>query len=61
MRAFVKLREAMSAHKGLAYKLKELEARVAGHDTDIQDIFEAIRQLIGLPSERRQIAGFTPK
>jgi len=61
MRAFVKLREVMSAHKELAYKLKELEARVAGHDTDIQDIFEAIRQLIGLPNERRKITGFTPK
>ncbi len=61
MRAFVKLREVMSVHKELAYKLKELEVRIEGYDSDIKDIFEAIRQLIGLPNEHRKIAGFTPK
>lgn len=61
MRAFVKLRQIFSTHKELAYKLKELEARIAGHDSDIKDIFEAIRQLMGIPGEHRKITGFTPK
>jgi len=61
VKTFVKLREIMSAHKEIAYKLKELEAKIMEHDTDIKDIFEAIRQLMGLPSEHRRIAGFSRK
>lgn len=51
MRAFVKLRQILSAHKELAQKLSELERRLEGHDTDIQGIFEAIRRLTALPEE----------
>jgi nucleoside-diphosphate-sugar epimerase len=58
MRAFVKLRSIVSAHKELMFKLKELENRIEGHDTDIRDIFEAIRQLMGMPAEQRKIRGF---
>lgn len=60
MRAFVTFRKALSTHKGLLYKLEELERRVEMHDVDIKDIFEAIRQLMGLPDEHRKITGFTP-
>ncbi|MFA5356702.1 MAG: hypothetical protein WC301_04785 [Candidatus Omnitrophota bacterium] len=59
VKTFVKLREIMSAHKHIAFKLRELEERIEGHDTDIRDIFEAIRQLVGIPHERRKIRGFT--
>jgi len=58
MRAFVKLRYALSANKQFEIKLKELESRVNVHDKDISDIFEAIRQLIGIPTEKRKIKGF---
>ena len=51
MRAFVKLRQILSTHKELAYKLKELEARIGKHDEDIGSIFEAIRQLMAPPPE----------
>ncbi|OGX14962.1 MAG: hypothetical protein A2166_03725 [Omnitrophica WOR_2 bacterium RBG_13_41_10] len=61
MRAFVKLRGILSTHKELAFKLRELESRIEGHDADIRDIFEAIRQLMGLPSEHRRIDGFSKK
>ena len=56
MRAFVKLREILSAHKELAQKLAELERKAEKHDTQIHAIFEAIRKLM-LPEEpkRRQI------
>jgi len=50
MRAFVKLREILSAHKELAHKLKELEGKIEKHDTEIQAIFDAIRQLMAPPS-----------
>ena len=56
MRAFVKLRELLSTHKELAQKLAELEQKIEKHDTHIQAIFGAIRQLMQ-PEERpkRQI------
>jgi len=61
MRAFVKLREAMVAHKELASQLKVLERKVGEHDEEIQAIFKAIRQLMVPPPEKpkRQI-GFHP-
>jgi len=49
MRAFVKLREILSTHKELAHKLKELEGKIENHDTEIQAIFDAIRQLMAPP------------
>jgi hypothetical protein len=61
MRAFVRLRKIISAHKELAFKLSELERKIEGHDTDIKDIFEAIRQLMGVSYEHRKITGFADK
>ena len=57
VRAFVLMREQLAAHKDLAQKLSELESRVSGHDESIQNLFEAIRQLIEppLPEDRKQI------
>lgn len=46
MRAFVKLRQILSTHKELAYKLSELEKRIEKHDEEIKAIFDAIRQLM---------------
>ena len=56
MRAFVKLRQILSTHKELAHKLTELERKIERHDTDIQAIFEAIRQLMTPPSPQSQKA-----
>ena len=50
-RAFVKLRKLLSTHKDLAAKLKELEGRVDKHNEAIDNIFEAIRQLM-IPEEK---------
>ncbi len=57
VRAFVLMREQLAASKELAQKLSELESRVSGHDEAIQNLFEAIRQLIEppLPEDRKQI------
>jgi len=61
MRAFVKLRYILSANKQFAMKLRELEDKLNIHDKDISDIFEAIRQLMGLPVAGRRVAGFSVK
>ncbi|MGN6553712.1 MAG: ORF6N domain-containing protein [Verrucomicrobiota bacterium] len=53
IRAFISMREQLAAHKELSGKLAELETRVSGHDGAIQDLFEAIRQLIEPPTEAK--------
>ncbi len=57
VRAFVSMRAQLAAHKELAGKLAELEGRITGHDEALQNLFEAIRQLIAppLPENRKQI------
>jgi len=61
MRAFVKLRQILSMNKELAYKLNELERKTEKHDTEIQAIFEAIRQLMApLSLKNRPQIGFKP-
>ncbi|MEK6678279.1 MAG: ORF6N domain-containing protein [Nitrospirota bacterium] len=54
MRAFVKLREILSTHKELAYKLAELEGKIERHDEEIKAIFDAIRQLMSPPPEPKK-------
>ncbi|MDI6752097.1 MAG: ORF6N domain-containing protein [bacterium] len=58
MRAFVKLRQILSTHKELAHKLVELERKIEKHDTEIQAVFEAIRQLMTPPTKEMKKIGF---
>jgi len=59
MRAFTKLKEMLLTHKDLATKLEALERKYANHDKKIQDIFEAIRQLLQpLPVDKKRKIGF---
>ena len=61
MRVFVKLKQILSTHKELAYKLRELEHKIEKHDAEIQAIFEAIRQLMEPPPEKpKPKIGFHP-
>lgn len=47
VQAFVRLGEIPAAHKELAAKLAELEARVELHDENITVLFDAMRELMG--------------
>ena len=58
VKTFVKLREIISTHKELAYKLKELENRVEKHDSKIQVILQAIKQLLEPSKEPKRRIGF---
>ena len=58
MRAFVKLREVLSAHKELAHKLDQLERKIEKHDAEIRSIFQAIRQLMMPPEKTKPKIGF---
>ena len=58
VRAFVKLREFLGAHKKLALKLVQLENRIQEHDEEIAALFEAIRQLMRPPEKPNRRIGF---
>ena len=50
MRAFVKLREVLTTHRELAQKIQELESKYKEHDEKIEEVFDAIRQLLQPPT-----------
>ena len=59
MRAFVKLRKMIYAHKELAGKLSELERKIEKHDHEIIAIFETIRRLMEpMPAQEKRNIGF---
>jgi hypothetical protein len=58
VRAFVKVREVLGAHRELAQKLTELERRVESHDTHIRSLFDAIRQLMEPTATKSRRIGF---
>ncbi len=55
MRTFVKLREMMATHKGLAQKLQQLEKK---YDGQFQIVFDAIRQLIVVEEKPKRSIGY---
>ena len=58
VRAFVRMRHLLAAHKELTGKLSDLERKIGTHDEQIQAIFEAIRQLMTPPEPKRRKIGF---
>jgi hypothetical protein len=63
VRAFVRLRSILAAHKDLAGKLKELEKMLGTHDIQIQGLFEAIQDLMNptIPDEPKRSIGYRPE
>lgn len=60
MRAFVRLREMVSAHKELAAKLAELEGRIDSRDAEVRNMFDAIREWMAPAKEPARRIGFQP-
>jgi len=63
VRAFVQLRDTLIAHKELAQRLDQLEAKIerklSTHDQAIAGILDAIRQLMAPPpAPKRRPIGF---
>jgi hypothetical protein len=58
MRAYVKLRQILATHKDLAQKFEELEKKVSAHDSEIKNIFAAIRQLMTPVEKPKPKIGF---
>ncbi len=55
MRAFVKLREMLSTHAGLARKLEDMEKK---YDSQFKVVFDALRQLMATPAKPSKEMGF---
>jgi hypothetical protein len=55
MRAFVRLRQILASHTGLARRLDALEKK---YDVQFKVVFDAIRELMNPPSSRRRSIGF---
>lgn len=60
VRAFVRLRELLATNRQLAAKIDELENRLDTHDSKIQELIEAIRELMVPPEAPRRKIGFRP-
>jgi phage regulator Rha-like protein len=58
VRAFVRLREMLATNRRLAGKIDELENRLDTHDSTIQDLIEAIKELMTPREPSRVRIGF---
>jgi len=56
--AFVRMRRAIAGNRHILTKLAELERRLEAHDADIQDLMEAIRELMSPAEPSRTRIGF---
>ena len=56
--AFVRMRRAIAGNRHILTKLAELERRLESHDTEIQDLLDAIRELMSPEEPNRRRIGF---
>ena len=61
MRAFVRLRQVLSANKDLSYLFKELKHKVDQHDVEIGLIIRAIEKMIAYENKPKTKIGFHNK
>jgi len=58
IRVFTKMREIILTNKDVLLKLEQLEKEVSKNKHDITLIFQALRQLLSKPAEKRRMIGF---
>jgi phage regulator Rha-like protein len=58
VRAFVRMRELLANNRRLASKINELEHRLETHDSAIQDLIDAIKELMAPEGTSRGKIGF---
>lgn len=58
MRAFVELRRAANSYAEIETRLQQIERGMGEHDGQLEQIFEALRQLIAPPSKPKRPIGF---
>jgi phage regulator Rha-like protein len=58
VRAFVRMREMLVKNRQLAAKINELDRRLETHDTAIQDLIDAIKELMAPEETSKRKIGF---
>ena len=58
VRAFVRMREMLVKNRQLAAKINELDRRLETHDTAIQDLIDAIKELMIPQGTSKRKIGF---
>lgn len=58
VRAFVRMREMLGKNRRLAAKINELDRRLETHDTAIQDLIDAIKELMAPEEGSKRKIGF---
>ena len=58
VRAFVRMRQALAVNQQVMTKLAEIEHRLESHDAEIEELIEAIRELMTPPPANRRRIGF---
>ena len=58
VRAFVRMREMLLKNRQLAAKINELDRRLETHDTAIQDLIDAIKELMAPEQTPKRKIGF---
>jgi phage regulator Rha-like protein len=58
VRAFVRMRELLATNQKIFAKLRELERKVGNHDAQIQEIVEAIQEMMKPPAAPGNKIGF---
>ena len=58
VRAFVRMREMLVKNRHLAAKINELDRRLETHDTAIQDLIDAIKELMAPEGTSKRKIGF---
>lgn len=58
VRAFVRMREGLATNDKMIAKLSELERRVGSHDSDIEEIVAALREMMKPPTSPGRRIGF---
>jgi hypothetical protein len=58
VRAFVRMRELLANNRQLAAKINQLEHRLETHDSAIQELIEAIKELMAPAGAPRRKIGF---
>lgn len=61
LRAFSTIKQAILTNQEILLKLSSIETRVSSNESEIQELFEALKLLLQPPSQPRQRIGFKPE
>lgn len=61
MRVYKKMRDLISTHKDLLFKIDEIEKKVGEQDEKLLQVFAYLKQFVKEKTEERELIGFKPQ